>query len=98
MFLKNVWYLNKEYSIQVFVRQSSMKITRFCSRLTFGVKRESMTKTQQLFLMFLLGVDSLLKKAHDALSQIRSNLENKINLEGYDSRDDDYEEQKRRGL
>lgn len=57
-----------------------------------------MTKTQQLFLMFLLGVDALLKKAHTTLDSIRVNLENKINLEGYDSRDDDYEEPKRKEL
>ena len=47
-----------------------------------------MTKTQQVFLMFLLGVDSILKKAHAALEHIRLDLEHKINLEGYDSREE----------
>ena len=57
----------------------------------------SMTnKRQKLCLMFLYGVDSLLKKYHNFLIFLRNKLDQKI----YDDsiEDNDYESAKRNGL
>ena len=53
-----------------------------------------MTKRQQICLMILYGIDSVLKRAHNILMDIKDKLEQKTNMAYYDMRDDEDEHNK----
>ena len=50
-----------------------------------------MTKRQQICLMILYGIDSVLKRAHNILMEMKDKLEQKTNMAYYDMRDDEDE-------